>query len=115
MVPQFNISTAVIAAWNGTTTHSDLRLIPIILNCSLPRIWLQRKHDFDGLVQDCSNCIANAQELLQSCTKQSMYAFIWHILRITHIVHTLLCCCNVALVNFTHIIQGYFNNLEGYG
>ena len=27
----------------------------------------------DGLVQDCSNSIANALELLQSCTKSSMY------------------------------------------
>ena len=27
----------------------------------------------DGLVQDCSNSIANAMELLQSCTKSSMY------------------------------------------
>ena len=26
----------------------------------------------DGLVQDCSNCIANALELLQSCTKPSI-------------------------------------------
>ena len=26
----------------------------------------------DGLVQDCSNSIANAMELLQSCTKPSM-------------------------------------------
>ena len=25
--------------------------------------------DIDGLVQDCSNSIANALELLQSCTK----------------------------------------------
>ena len=57
MVPQSNIS---IAAQNDTTTHSDLRLIPIIINWSLPRIWLQRKHDFDGLVQDCSISIANA-------------------------------------------------------
>ena len=28
----------------------------------------------DGLVQDCSNSIANALELLQSCTKPSIYA-----------------------------------------
>ena len=28
---------------------------------------------FDVLVQDCSNSIANALELLQSCTKPSMY------------------------------------------
>ena len=34
----------------------------------------------DGLVQDCSNSIANALELLQSCTKPSTYS-----------VHTLLC------------------------
>ena len=26
-------------------------------------------HHIDGLVQDCSNSIANALELLQSCTK----------------------------------------------
>ena len=30
----------------------------------------------DGLVQDCSNSIANAMELLQSCTKPSIYIFI---------------------------------------
>ena len=30
----------------------------------------------DGLVQDCSNSIANALELLQSCTKPSMYALV---------------------------------------
>ena len=27
---------------------------------------------FDGLVQDCSNTIANTVELLQSCTKLSI-------------------------------------------
>ena len=27
----------------------------------------------DGLVQDCSNSIANALELLQSCSKPSIY------------------------------------------
>ena len=27
----------------------------------------------DGLVQDCCNSIANALELLQSCTKPSIY------------------------------------------
>ena len=29
----------------------------------------------DGLVQDCSNSSALAMELLQSCTKPSIYAF----------------------------------------
>ena len=30
------------------------------------------KEKIDGLVQDCSNSIANALELLQSCTKPSV-------------------------------------------
>ena len=30
---------------------------------------------FDGLVQECSNSIANALELLQSCTKPSIHVF----------------------------------------
>ena len=31
-----------------------------------------RSHNFDGLVQDRSNSIANAPELLQSCTNPSI-------------------------------------------
>ena len=31
----------------------------------------------DGLVQDCSNSSALALELLQSCTKPSMYTYIY--------------------------------------
>ena len=31
--------------------------------------------EIDGLVQDCSNSIANALELLQSCTKPSIWWF----------------------------------------
>ena len=31
--------------------------------------------NIDGLVQDCSNFIANALELLQSCTKPSISFF----------------------------------------
>ena len=31
------------------------------------------KYHFDGLAQDCSNSIANALELLQSCTKPLIY------------------------------------------
>ena len=34
----------------------------------------QKSHNIDGLVQDCSNSIVNALELMQSCTKPS----IWH-------------------------------------
>ena len=32
---------------------------------------ISQKH-FNGLVQDCSNSIANALELLQSCTEPSI-------------------------------------------
>ena len=35
----------------------------------LQEIWL---NNIDGLVQDCSNSIANAMELLQSCTKPAI-------------------------------------------
>ena len=34
--------------------------------CLLYKNW---EHHIDGLVQDCNNFIANALELLQSCTK----------------------------------------------
>ena len=37
-----------------------------------------RKCHFDGLVQDSSNSIANALELLQSCTKPSIYIYNEH-------------------------------------
>ena len=36
------------------------------------RIWKDKLSCIDGLVQDCSNSIANALELLQSCTKPSI-------------------------------------------
>ena len=36
----------------------------------------QNKHHIDGLVQDCNNSIANAMELVQSCTKPSTYLVI---------------------------------------
>ena len=39
--------------------------VSIILHFSMQNI--------DGLVQDCSNSIANALELRQSCTKPSIY------------------------------------------
>ena len=40
--------------------------------------WKHKDH-VDGLVQDCSNSIANALELLQFCTEPSMlcYIFSW--------------------------------------
>ena len=35
---------------------------------SLSSLWKKKQIEIDGLVQDCSNSIANALELLQSCT-----------------------------------------------
>ena len=48
---------------------------------------------FDGLVQDCSNSIANALELLQYCIKPSI-SFQWYALYIPQQINTydtLLC------------------------
>ena len=40
--------------------------------------YFEKKY-IDGLVQDCSNSIANAQELLQSCTKPSIYTCTFYV------------------------------------
>ena len=37
------------------------------------------ENNFDNLVLDCSISIANAQEILQSCTKASIYSHVFHI------------------------------------
>ena len=53
------------------TLHTVLSLM-----CQIFVIWayLTRKHvHIEGLAQDCSNSIANALELLQSCTKPSLW------------------------------------------
>ena len=51
----------------------DENLRPFILvNLCLVLALLFRFY-IDGLVQDCSNSIANALELLESCTKPSIY------------------------------------------
>ena len=44
---------------------SHLSLNTVVYKC------LKQNDQFDGLVQDCSNSIADALELLQSCTKPS--------------------------------------------
>ena len=46
----------------GAFTHIRQR-------CFTDTIWLTSNSDNDGSVQDCSNSIANALELLQFCTK----------------------------------------------
>ena len=42
--------------------------------CDIKGINFKLIPHIDGLVQDCSNSIANALELLQSCTKPSIYS-----------------------------------------
>ena len=39
-------------------------------------------HHIEGLAQDCSNSIANAQELLQSCTKPLIYKMYFSVIEI---------------------------------
>ena len=51
-------------SWRYCSKNSP-RQAPGDFNCS--------STDFDGLVQDCSNSSASAMELLQSCTKPSIY------------------------------------------
>ena len=48
----------------------------------------------DGSVQDCSNSIANALELQQSCAKPSSSC-------------SGVCYCGLAHVDYTHILQDY--------
>ena len=52
-------------------------LAGIMFNMKL-QVAVGLKMCIDGLVQDCSNSIANASELLQSCTKASIWLlFLW--------------------------------------
>ena len=58
--------------------HAHVRIVSVLeidvqIKCpkiyQIPRLYLY----IDGLVQDCSNSIANALELLQPCTKPSIW------------------------------------------
>ena len=55
----------------GLQTSATSQRVSIYLNGG--HDW---SHEIDGLVQDCSNSIATALELLQSCTKPSKW---WHV------------------------------------
>ena len=52
---------------------------------------------FDGLVQDCSNSIANALEFLQSCTKQSVYCTSVYSMTMQNI-HMHVCCVAMTMI-----------------
>ena len=66
-----------------TIAHTLNTKLGRVINCtkvSAPRGLLYcfthrafQNQNVDGLVQDCNNSIANALELLQSCTKLSMW------------------------------------------
>ena len=57
--------------------HIYPRLFQQMICCVLIRcaVGVLSINDMDGLVQDCSNSIANTLELLQSCTKPSTLCF----------------------------------------
>ena len=66
--------------------HSVITLYRITSFAHLPALLY-----IDGLVQACSISIANALELLQSCTKSSIYHFNLHDTEVTY-----TCCWAVA-------------------
>ena len=61
----------------------------------------------DGLVQDCSNSIANALELLQSCNKPSMYG-----IHLPHIIHPMFHNINILLQILNHLRLGQVGRSE---
>ena len=58
----------VMAYWIGYTTHNNI--LTYVNSLKLHEAYI------DGSVQDCSNSIANALELLQYCKKPSIYVCI---------------------------------------
>ena len=52
-----------------------MRLVTMLAHYILRGSALHFHEHVDGLVQDCGNSSALAMELLQSCTKQSMYCY----------------------------------------
>ena len=64
----------------------------------MPSVW---DVHFHGLVQDCSNSIALAMELLQCCIKPSIYELnIQYIPGIMHTIHALLCFVGISSYGF---------------
>ena len=65
-------ATKIKCIWISFIT-TELTSISISLAGVLYGISVMLRDYIDGLVQDCSNAIANALELLQSCTKPSIF------------------------------------------
>ena len=89
-------------------------------NCEAQTLWHHRPQSFlysqngakliltskYGLAQDCSNSIANAMELLQSCTKRLIYSEKWSI---CHLINRHLSSLPILLTHWgqvTHICIG---------
>ena len=53
---------------------------------------------FEGLIQDCNNSIANAPELLQSCTKPSIWCY-------TVYLEGLVQDCSNSIANALELVQ----------
>ena len=64
---------ALLAGYHRYVAHVKATHIQIISLTRLPKLCIFKRDYIDGLAQDCSNYIANALELLQSCTKPSIY------------------------------------------
>ena len=70
------------------------------------------QQNIDGLVQDCNISIANAPEILQSCTEPLVYAVCHeNYARGLHFVVTLVCWRLVPL-DYTHTLQSYSKRLS---
>ena len=70
-----DIMTTCTFLWLSEIDHSFTFLHVVENQLIMIRI-KSIQHDIDGLVQDCSISIANTLELLQSCTKPSIYNYL---------------------------------------
>ena len=82
--------TEIFSVWNEITQllHIIVQILTVFLQFLRNVL---RNSPIDGLVQDCSNSIANALELLQSCTKPSICYYSWSASH--YLIHTLVTKC----------------------
>ena len=66
--------------------------------------WINPQFYIDGLVQDCSNSIANTMELLQSCTKPSIWYHCPKILTKTPHSYGVSIVSSKSYISFTIVI-----------
>ena len=110
------------------TINIGLQIISILDNFQFFQVFVLRErcprpfsmfsgHYFDGLVQNCSNSIANVLELPQSCTKPSIF-----VMKFTpvHVVMISVCINLFTSIDFVsiskikwHIVIGMINSFFG--